>query len=761
MDPGLDGRRIQRFDQDVDETSSVEIRHLRTRDIVSLVINKMIGTGIYYTPAQVLILVGSKWGALLVWVFGVIYTYVSAIVYLEYGTKWPYNGGEFTYLLKILPRPNLIFSTAYAYFFVLLSTSGPNSLIFSIYAVSNGRSTESKEFAYKMTAFLLVLVISLVHLLLKGFGLDLNLFLAGFKSLLLFVVCIIGLIGGCIRQGTSPDAGYRDFGRVHQGPGVDGAATIVVAIILVLYAFQGWENANYVTAEIEGTPEQQKKILKSGVLIAITIVSVLYLFFNLIVFIILDYQTIARYNDYVSVFHGVFQKVFHPNPADGNLIPGDYPTTRAVAACIAMSAAGNLIGTVYTNARGMILFVKAKRIDKSILGNVEAKDDRLKLVKREIARHQLVPFSSFFASSSHIGETQDEEGTPTGGLILNCLTSWILILATPIYNNSTEGISFLILLFTYGHSLLGVFLGILFFLLEGRAKAIDISQPGLVLPDADDDASDGDSATDTWAFAPLKKKYMRIFVGGILFAGMNLLIFILPWTNRPTTGVTGSPRKIPIRYVCYITVACYVLGILAAIYILTFARQMVFFGPQGPLERYDTTSDKYAYPTVLRLPDPLMKLKEWQKQNDGDIGIDGDDFRVLDAGSGYYVREKDRRWIFFFNDIGLERLFSVPWREKKRTIKTAITDLFKVKRWTHGRKRLVRLRSRIWAEGETSLRERVRRDLDQAIKDASAMLNSGADASGVVAHPNGVPSVVTGSNGVQSQNGPPPSTLVL
>lgn len=50
-------------------------RELVWFDVSCLIINKMIGTGIFVSPAIVVLLAGSKWAALLMWIFGACYSF--------------------------------------------------------------------------------------------------------------------------------------------------------------------------------------------------------------------------------------------------------------------------------------------------------------------------------------------------------------------------------------------------------------------------------------------------------------------------------------------------------------------------------------------------------------------------------------------------------------------------------------------------------------------------------------------------------------
>lgn len=92
-------------------------RELEWIDISCLIINKMIGSGIFVSSAMVVLLAGSKLAALLMWIFGACYSFArycvitscyvlhtltniwrSIPIYLEYGLAWPFNGGEYIYV---------------------------------------------------------------------------------------------------------------------------------------------------------------------------------------------------------------------------------------------------------------------------------------------------------------------------------------------------------------------------------------------------------------------------------------------------------------------------------------------------------------------------------------------------------------------------------------------------------------------------------------------------------------------------------------
>ena len=62
--------------QSLNEYEPPQVGNLGVLDVFALIVNKMIGTGIYTNPATVLTLAGSPEMAILFWVVGVVYTII-------------------------------------------------------------------------------------------------------------------------------------------------------------------------------------------------------------------------------------------------------------------------------------------------------------------------------------------------------------------------------------------------------------------------------------------------------------------------------------------------------------------------------------------------------------------------------------------------------------------------------------------------------------------------------------------------------------
>lgn len=80
------------------ENSNTPKRHLGFWQIFSLIINSVVGTGIFTQPGYVLFLTKSKSVALALWGIGGMYTIVTMLVFVEYGVALPFNGGPMVYV---------------------------------------------------------------------------------------------------------------------------------------------------------------------------------------------------------------------------------------------------------------------------------------------------------------------------------------------------------------------------------------------------------------------------------------------------------------------------------------------------------------------------------------------------------------------------------------------------------------------------------------------------------------------------------------
>lgn len=96
-------------------------------------IGRIIGTGIFSTPATITSSVGSVGAALMLWVLGLLLSFAGLCVWLELGCMFPRSGGEKVYLEAVYRQPRflatVVFSTQ-AIFLGFTGELGSETLLF-------------------------------------------------------------------------------------------------------------------------------------------------------------------------------------------------------------------------------------------------------------------------------------------------------------------------------------------------------------------------------------------------------------------------------------------------------------------------------------------------------------------------------------------------------------------------------------------------------------------------------------------------------
>ncbi|KAL7267445.1 hypothetical protein RUND412_009973 [Rhizina undulata] len=398
-----------------------EKRKLGYMSIAAMIVNKMIGTGIFSQPSTVLKMAGSKGAALVLWILGSVMTASGLFVYLEFGIAFPVNGGEMIYLDESYPIPRYFATCIYGIFFILLGNTAANGIAFAKYMlVAFSPETPNPDpRLQKFVAVVCLTFVCLIHLFSRKMGIMINNVLAVYKVLLLSFVVVAGfacMAGARVDEGgEAPGYGLNNLKDMFKGYQPRGPHDYATAMLGVLYSFQGWENANYVLAEVKRPKGNEAKTFKRAILIAFAVVSLLYILANVAYFAastteeIMDEGVIVAANFFIKVF-GTSQLV-----------------TRGLKVLIAFSAFGNLVAVTYANSR----------------------------VKQEIAKKRILPWSKYWARNSPYG-------TPVGALTLHWIFTVVVVVATPAagYDSNDEAYDLVSVLFTYGHTWVGIFVSI-------------------------------------------------------------------------------------------------------------------------------------------------------------------------------------------------------------------------------------------------------------------------------------------------------------
>jgi amino acid transporter len=242
---------------DAKHTSPVHAQ-LGLWDTVSVIVGIVVGSSIFKTPPIIFSAVSSAWVGLGAWALGGLLSLIGALVYAELATAYPQQGGDYVYLTRAYGSwAGFLFG--WAQLTVIRSGSiGLMAFVFAGYAVDLWGLDKSWNDYLAVGAVLALAVINLLGVVLgKSTQNGLNVV----KVLGLTAILAAGLIWGSARG--LADAAPPRFG----GFGL--------AMILVLYAYGGWNDAAFVAAEL-----RNRRDIARSLILGILAITGIYLVVN-------------------------------------------------------------------------------------------------------------------------------------------------------------------------------------------------------------------------------------------------------------------------------------------------------------------------------------------------------------------------------------------------------------------------------------------------------------------------------------------------
>lgn len=237
-------------------------------DTVSIIVGIVIGTTIFELPWLIFSSTPNPWAALAVWAFGGFLALVGGLCYAELGTTYPRAGGDYYYLTRAFGR-FVGFLFGWAQLIIILPASiGVMAFVFANRASAIEpfpdllKSNLSSDFYYGALAVLFITFLNLLGLTLGKTAQN-----------ILSVSKVVGLIAIVISgfMHMKPDATDWTFPDEIQGLGW-GA----LAIILVLYAYGGWNDAAFVAAEVR----DRRRNIPLALMLGIGAITFIYVLIN-------------------------------------------------------------------------------------------------------------------------------------------------------------------------------------------------------------------------------------------------------------------------------------------------------------------------------------------------------------------------------------------------------------------------------------------------------------------------------------------------
>jgi len=349
---------------DVEEKSVVDGEHLlRTMGPFSatmLITGMVIGSGIFSTPSSILSVLGSVGMSLLIWVIGGLVSYFGVLAYLELGCMLPRSGGEKEYLDVEFPRPKSLMPFMFCINMIFLIRPGScaaDSIVTGNYFLFAAQAPN--PWVSRGIGILAITSICLIHSFSVRWGVMIQNTLTGVKVLTLILICITGLVAA---GGGIPNAPMtNNFQNAFEGTSRNGNA-YASALFNVFFAYDGWNNANYILDELKNPIST----LKISALSGITLVTILYTLANIAYFIVVPSDVIISSSTVVA--GEFFRRVF-----------GGVGGQQVLPILVGISAYGSVMCMTFTGGR----------------------------VIMEAAREGFLPFSSFFWRRLTVRDTHE------------------------------------------------------------------------------------------------------------------------------------------------------------------------------------------------------------------------------------------------------------------------------------------------------------------------------------------------------------------
>ncbi|KAH8888741.1 amino acid transporter [Thozetella sp. PMI_491] len=309
---------------------------------LSLIVGLIIGSGIFSSPSQVNVNAGSPGASLIIWVVAGILAWTGAASYAELGGAIPLNGGSQVYLAKIFGE---LAGFLFTWVAVLVLKPGSAAIIsiimgeYLVRAVIGAEAETINPWINKSVAMVGLLLVTFFNCVSTRLGTRINDMLMFLKFVALLGVTVTGIvvaITGYSFSGTA-NLDWKNH-EWFEGTKVDASAW-AVALYAGLWAYDGWDNTNYVVGEFRNPGRDLPRVIHT----AMPLVIISYLLANVSYFLVLPLSTINSSNT-VAVMFGA--KVFGPA---GSLI---------LALIVSASCFGALNSSTFTSSR--LVYVAGK-----------------------------------------------------------------------------------------------------------------------------------------------------------------------------------------------------------------------------------------------------------------------------------------------------------------------------------------------------------------------------------------------------------------
>ncbi|GHJ86259.1 hypothetical protein NliqN6_2661 [Naganishia liquefaciens] len=357
----------------VAESDLPQGRQLGLTSVTFLMINRMVGTGVFATTSTILAQSGSVGMSLIYWVLGGIIAGAGYAVYAEFATAIPRNGGELNYLQHVYRKPKFLVGCMFGAQALLLGQAAGNAYTAGRYFLRAGGIIDN-EWASRGIGVAVLVSALLIHGSLLKWGLRFLNVMGVFKIVIMLLISFAGF--GALAGRTKVEV-PNNFANAFEGSRNDMFG-IASCIYNAGWSYVGYSNAYYSMGEVR-SPVRTIKI--AGPL-AIILITILYLLVQIAYFAAVSREDILGSTQIIAALF--FQNMFGDSAA------------RALSVFVALSAVANVFSVVFSQGR----------------------------LNQALGRDGLVPFSKILASNRPFK-------APLAGLTWHVIVTLIILLAPP------------------------------------------------------------------------------------------------------------------------------------------------------------------------------------------------------------------------------------------------------------------------------------------------------------------------------------------
>ena len=251
-------------------------RALGLRHAIAIVVGTIIGSGIFLVPKEMMQAVGSPKVVYLAWIVGGVLSIFGALTYAELGALKPQAGGEYVYVRDAY-GPLAGFLYAWTWFVIAKPASIATITIglmrilgtFDAFAFLTSPAI-SAPFTItwaQLGAMLATVAVSALNYIGVRKAGDFQYFFTWLKVLM--IASIVGLAF------SFSHGSFQNFATSYSGA-TGGLGGFIVALVAALWAYDGWNDLNMVSEEIE-RPERN---IPLGLIVGVLLVAGLYMAMN-------------------------------------------------------------------------------------------------------------------------------------------------------------------------------------------------------------------------------------------------------------------------------------------------------------------------------------------------------------------------------------------------------------------------------------------------------------------------------------------------